>query len=695
MKKLIIFILFLIYLNSFSLFNFREEENLYPISTEYVKTVLKRVSKNKVEFPEGVLVLPLLDNKHKLTSIGTLISTLAMYKYTYLPNKNFQILMPHVENIIKEKEFYKEGKDLILRPKEIKEMTDTLRVNSYVSGFLIIGNNKYHIELRFDGIKGSRNIGKEGEIKEIIYLPSWIAENVCNYIGLKIPKEKMEFMKMLDFKNYEDLSKVASVENLFYKDIYCLTPSEDEKLLSTYKEVYSKNPDSIFLTIRYANVLWKMHRDEEAIRILEKSLKKYPNCERLLFCYAHILNKKAYEPCGYDKIILPLLMNLLKTDYLNNLIYSILFSIFESYHLWEGYKMLCDYWVKSDPNYFLPYEERGKFYYKFAWFNRGTGWAYTVTEKGWKEYFYNLKLAEKDFKTALLLNKEAYYSMDYLMKISMELYTGIKEEEEVNKYFYMATSLFPDCVIAYQTKFCILEPKWSGSIDKLFNYIEYLVEKNFDDTHIALLFSNFYKSKMNEKGYYYEDEEVWERIKELYERYLIKNPNAIHIPYVMAKMAYMRGDYKYAKLQFDKISSFNDNGFFENFEEFIEVKKNTILKLNKKLKEDDAYKMMIEEYKKWLKKFPNYYFNYVILGYLYYKIGDFSTAIDYILKGEKINFHIPELFYVKGLIFFQKGEKEKAKECFRDAYVREEYFIPNLFSIYRTAYFISWYNKVQ
>lgn len=695
MKKIIIFVFFSIYLNSFSFLKGKNEENLYPISTEYVKTTLKKISKSKVNFPEGVLIFPLLDNQHKLTSIGTLISTLAMYKYTYLPEKKFQILMPHVENIFGSKGFYREGENFLIKPKEIKEITDTLRVNSYVTGFLIIGKDKYHVELRFEGIKGSKNIGKDGEIEDIIYLPSWIAENVCNYIGVKLPKEKMDFMKKSDFKNYEDLLKIASVENLFYKDVYCLTPSEDEKLLSTYREVYFKNPDSIFLTVRYVNVLLKMHRDKEALEILERGLKKYPNCERLLFCYAFILDKKAYEPCGYDKIEVPILMNLLKTDYLNDLIYSNLFSIFEVYNLWEGYKMLCDYWVKSDPYYFLPYQERGKFYYKFAWFNRGRGWAYTVTEKGWRKYFYNLKLAEKDFKKALLLNKEAYYSIVYLMKISMQLYEGKKEYEEVNKYFSLAVSLYPDCVDAYRAMFWILEPKWSGSIDRLFNYVDYLVEKNFNDWNIAYLFSNFYTSKMSSKGYYYEDDEIWIKIKELFEKYIHKNPDAIHIRYVMAKMANMRGDYKYAKEQFDNIGPFNDNGYFENFEEFIEAKKNVILKLNPKLKDVDAYKEIIGEYKKWLEKCPDYYFNYVILGYLYYKTGDFSSALNYITKGEKINFHIPELFYVKGLIYFEKGEKEKARECFRNAYVREEYFIPNLFSIYRTANFISWYNKTQ
>ncbi|HOM27262.1 MAG TPA: tetratricopeptide repeat protein, partial [bacterium] len=480
MRKIISVIILLFYTQqvlSFSFFQRYKPEELYPISSEYFKQNFKKVKREKIKIPEGVLILPLLDKESKLNSLGTLISILATYKYMYLPEKKLNILMPDLESIFGNN-FYKDGKIINFRPKQIKRLMEEMRVNTYVTGFFIHNNKNFHVELRFEGPKGDFNIGREGKIEEIIYIPSWIAENVYKYLGVRISKEKREFMNKLDFYDWRDMVEVASVENLLFKNIYCLTPADDKKLLNTYRKFYLKNPDSIFLIIRYANALWEMHNDKEALDVLERVMKKYPDCERILLCYCHILDSKAYEPCGYDRVIVPILMKLLKTEYLNKNVYSTLIGTYKPYNLWEECETLYNFWVENDPNYYLPYQERGKFYIEYAWYARGGGWAYTVTKEAWRKYFQRLNLAEKDLLKAVSLNPEAYNAYARLVQIGYEM---DRSYEYIDYFYKRAIEIQPENVSVYFQKFFKLQPKWGGSLDEMYDFIDELIEKNCKD----------------------------------------------------------------------------------------------------------------------------------------------------------------------------------------------------------------------
>jgi TPR repeat protein len=124
---------------------------------------------------------------------------------------------------------------------------------------------------------------------------------------------------------------------------------------------------------------------------------------------------------------------------------------------------LLDDWCEKSPRSYLPFLLRGKFLIQAAWDARGSGWASTVTPKGWKLFEERLARAKGDLEHSYGLRKNPEASAS-LITVAMGL------SLPGDSYFKDALAADPDNVSAYLSRFEGLKPRWSGSNEAMFNF---------------------------------------------------------------------------------------------------------------------------------------------------------------------------------------------------------------------------------
>ena len=188
------------------------------------------------------------------------------------------------------------------------------------------------------------------------------------------------------------------------------------------------------------------------------------------------------------------------------------------------YERLHAAMVGGMPGSAYPHLFMGEFYTKYAWDARGSGYADTVTEQGWKDFRARLAVAEKALVKAYELDPGEPQSSAAMITVCMGL---SKPRPEMEKWFRRATAANPDSHDAYEKKLLYLEPKWHGSVEEMLEFGRECRDGENWLGGIPLKLTDVHErlAEMSEdRVAYLSHEEVWAEVSEVYETYLKMYP---------------------------------------------------------------------------------------------------------------------------------------------------------------------------
>ena len=183
---------------------------------------------------------------------------------------------------------------------------------------------------------------------------------------------------------------------------------------------------------------------------------------------------------------------------------------------------------------------RAEFNIQYGWHARGTGFADSVTEEGWKLFKERLTVSKESLQTAWDLRPSDE-------RIPLEMLTVVTAlaggRAEMEKWFSRAMALNTNGYDACLRKLMFLEPKWHGSPEAMLQFgAECVTSTNWGGWVPLILVEAHdtlerYARKQGDTNYW-DNAEVWEDIKSSFDRFFSLCPDAIGWRHNYAKYAY-------------------------------------------------------------------------------------------------------------------------------------------------------------
>ena len=184
---------------------------------------------------------------------------------------------------------------------------------------------------------------------------------------------------------------------------------------------------------------------------------------------------------------------------------------------------------------------------RLAWNRRGSGYADSVTDQGWKEFARYLaeaeRLLERSWATDPAISDTAVAMM------GVELGQG-RGRDRMELWFRRAMTVDPACYDAAYSKAWYLQPKWHGSAEEAISFGRECVESKEWKGRVPLMLWEAHRMLANDKASGLKDAHwthtgVWEDVRDSFERFFELNPDAIGWRHDYALYAFKCG-------QFDK-----------------------------------------------------------------------------------------------------------------------------------------------
>ena len=187
-------------------------------------------------------------------------------------------------------------------------------------------------------------------------------------------------------------------------------------------------------------------------------------------------------------------------------------------------KTLFTNWPESS----FPWLFKGQFYVTHAWAARGSGYAYTVTEEGWKHFAERLAVAEEALQRAWGMNPSDVRIP--LAMLNVELGQG-RGRQRMERWFSLAMSIDTNSYAACRAKLYYLEPKWHGSEADMLAFGRRCAESREWGGQVPLALAHAHDSlakyvEKKKREDYWKQSHVWSDIRKAYNRFFELNPHA-------------------------------------------------------------------------------------------------------------------------------------------------------------------------
>lgn len=208
---------------------------------------------------------------------------------------------------------------------------------------------------------------------------------------------------------------------------------------------------------------------------------------------------------------------------------------------WNMHETLIKKWLDENQEISpTPYVALASFYMARAWKQRGTGYANTVSDAGWKAWYQNLNLAESTLNDSAAISKTCPHWYNVMQEIALG--EGWNEER-YEKLFKEAVSKELTYYFYYFSKANFYQSRWYGDKRKLKKFVDEAVEATYEEEGYTL-YARIYWSAAREFGKYmfHPGNVDWSKMKAGFEFINNTYPDSIWNQNAYARFACRAGD---------------------------------------------------------------------------------------------------------------------------------------------------------
>ena len=228
---------------------------------------------------------------------------------------------------------------------------------------------------------------------------------------------------------------------------------------------------------------------------------------------------------------------------------------------WDEHLKRISDWAEQKPQSVLPQTAMLATLTSYAWKARGSGWANTVTDEGWRLFNERLERAAH-----LMTEAEALpQTCPTLYKEELKIALGQSwKHDRMNKAFNKCVKLFPDYMSIYISKYIFLMPRWGGAEGEAEEFLDESANKRGkgpegDKFYARLLWNmgNYFDTKT------FTDTTIsWPRAKAGFEALMKEYPDSLSVLTEYAKVAEYADDKATSRALLKKIGNRCDAGIW-------------------------------------------------------------------------------------------------------------------------------------
>jgi hypothetical protein len=219
----------------------------------------------------------------------------------------------------------------------------------------------------------------------------------------------------------------------------------------------------------------------------------------------------------------------------------------------EKYLETLNEWIKKSPNSQTPRAALIEAWIKYAWKARGSGYADSVTEEGWKQFGERLKKAAAVVEAAKGMHTPTLYTAEETLALGQSW-----DKKAFNKMFDEGIKYNPDYFDLYFRKVYFLLPRWNGSEGEFESFVDRAANKmggDKGDIFYARMVNHFFSRRIEGDDVFKNTKLSWKRTKKGFELLLKQYPNSLDVESEYAKLATVADDEEIAKGMFEKIGN--------------------------------------------------------------------------------------------------------------------------------------------
>lgn len=155
-------------------------------------------------------------------------------------------------------------------------------------------------------------------------------------------------------------------------------------------------------------------------------------------------------------------------------------------------------WVDQNRDDALPVLVRAKYYYDVGWFKRGRNFAADIQRDNMKAFTIHMALALADVELALRLNP----ANPYAYQLRLSILRGSGKSDRMETAFNAAIAKYPGYYPLYDIFLTVLEPRWGGTIDEMYGFVERYAAHAPERSPLKLLYLGLYRSLIQSAAVY-------------------------------------------------------------------------------------------------------------------------------------------------------------------------------------------------
>jgi hypothetical protein len=151
-------------------------------------------------------------------------------------------------------------------------------------------------------------------------------------------------------------------------------------------------------------------------------------------------------------------------------------------------------WIEREPASAMAYLFRSMYYQEAGWAARGSDFAFMVPARSMARFREDIRLSRADVDKSISLNPKI--PLSYYEQLRVAVSEGDSPDGE--RSFQFGIKAFPNYYPLYEARLRSLRPKWGGSIDSMYAFVERYVDVAPANSPLKLLYLELYSDVLDD-----------------------------------------------------------------------------------------------------------------------------------------------------------------------------------------------------